>query len=65
MSNTDIRYMAKIGTDDRKPKSLKVALTTKSKRDEIYEKKSTLKGENLWITEDLCYKQMINDDDAY
>ena len=53
-SSNDIKYIVKLGSDDSKPQSLKVALKTKDKRDEIYKKKAALKGDNtMWITEDL------------
>jgi hypothetical protein len=54
VTTNDVRYIVKLERrEQNSTKSVKVVLASKAKCHEIYKKKSTLKGKNMWITIDL------------
>jgi hypothetical protein len=54
VATTDIQYIVKInGGEESEKSNVKIAFTSKEKKTQIMQAKKKLKGEDIWITDDL------------
>jgi hypothetical protein len=53
VASTDIRYTMKMNGGEDEKSNVKVAFTTKDKKKQVMQSKKKLKGDDMWISDDL------------